>query len=133
MLKKFTFQTTKKYEIVDVTSIVQEIVKESEIKEGICVVYVPHATAAVIINENYDPNISDDLLDSLKENIPEGKWRHDRVDGNAAAHIKSSIVGPSETLIIKDGKLLLGTWQNLMVADFDGPKNRNVIVKIISD
>lgn len=133
MLKKFTFQTTKKYEIVDVTSIVQEIVKESKIKEGICVVYVPHATAAVIINENYDPNISDDLLDSLKENIPEGKWRHDRVDGNAAAHIKSSIVGPSETLIIKDGKLLLGTWQNLMVADFDGPKNRNVIVKIISD
>ena len=131
MMQEFTFQTSKKYEIVDVTSIVQNIVNESEVKEGICVVYVPHATAAVIINENYDPNICDDLLDTLRDNIPEGKWRHDNIDGNAAAHIKAAIVGPSETLIIKDGKLVLGTWQSLMVADFDGPKQRRVVVKIV--
>ena len=119
--------------MLDITAQVEEVVKQSKTKQGLCIIYVPHATAAIMINENYDPNVCDDILDSLRENIPEGKWRHDRVDNNAAAHIKSAIVGPSELIPIKDGKLLLGTWQSLMLADFDGPKRRRIYVQIIED
>lgn len=133
MMQEFSLSTSKHNELVDITQEVKSIVGKSEIKQGLCIIYVPHATAAIMINENYDPNICDDILDSLRENIPEGKWRHDRVDNNAAAHIKSGIIGPSELIPIKDGKLTLGTWQSLMLADFDGPKRRRVIVQIIED
>jgi len=133
MIKEINTSSSKKNQLLDITSKVEEVVKQSKIKQGLCIVYVPHATAALMINENYDPNVCDDILDSLRENIPEGKWRHDRVDNNAAAHIKSAIVGPSELIPIKDGKLLLGTWQSLMLADFDGPKRRRIYVQIIKD
>lgn len=133
MEHSFEISSKKKNQVIDITEQVKEIVSSSKIKEGICLVYVPHATASIIINENWDPNICDDFLDSLTNLIPEGKWRHDKVDGNGAAHIKAAIVGPSETLIINKGNLVLGRWQSLMVADFDGPKNRKVIVKIIKD
>lgn len=129
MIKEFEIKTQKKYELIDVTEKIQKIV--SDINEGICLVYVPHATASVIINENYDPNICTDVINFLKEKIPEGKWLHDKVDGNAAAHIKSAILGPSETIPVKDGKLLLGTWQAIMIADWDGPKARKVIVQVV--
>lgn len=128
---EFHIRTNKKQEVVDITGEVREILKESGVKRGILVVYVKHATAAIIINENYDPNICLDFLDSLNDLIPDGKWRHDKVDNNAAAHIKSAIVGPSETLIIEDGELVLGQWQNLMLVDFDGPRDRTVKVEII--
>ena len=129
MIKEFEIKTQKKYELVNITKKVEEII--SNIKEGLCLVYVPHATASVIINENYDPNICTDIINFLKEKIPEGKWLHDKIDGNAAAHIKSAILGPSETIPVKDGKLLLGTWQAVMVADWDGPKKRTVIVQVV--
>ncbi len=129
MIKEFEIKTQKKYEMIDVTEKIQKIV--SDINEGICLVYVPHATASVIINENYDPNICTDVINFLKEKIPEGKWLHDKVDGNAAAHIKSAILGPSETIPVRDGKLLLGTWQAIMIADWDGPKTRKVIVQVV--
>ena len=83
--------------------------------------------------ENYDPNILPDLLDCLTELIPEGKWRHDKIDGNGAAHLKASIIGPSKTIPIKDGKLTLGQWQNIMLCDFDGPRTRKIFVKVVSD
>ena len=90
-----------------------------------------HATAAIIINENADPNICLDLIDSLNDLIPKGKWRHDKLDGNADAHIKSSILGPSETIPIKDNRLQLGTWQAVMFCENDGPRsNRKVIVTV---
>ena len=131
MLQEISLSTSKKEEIIDITSKVQGIVKKTGIKDGICVVYTTHATAAVLINENWDQNILLDTIDALDKLIPQGKWRHDKVDNNGAAHIKSAIIGPSETIIIKDGKLLLGRWQSLMLADFDGPRNRKVLVKVI--
>lgn len=127
-MKSFKIKTTKKYEMVDITEKVNELI---DIGEGICLVYVSHSTAAIIINENYDPNICDDILNALDKLIPEGIWKHDKIDNNAAAHIKASILGPSETLIIKDKKLVLGRWQSLMLVDLDGPKERNVFVKLI--
>lgn len=131
-METITFSTTKKYEAVDITDEVEKIVKKTKIKEGIVVVYAPHATAAIAINENYDPNINYDLFDALSEMIKEGKWMHDKVDGNGAAHIKSAIIGPSETIIVKGGKLMLGKWQNIVFLDFDGPRERNVCVEVIN-
>lgn len=133
MITEIITASRKKYQVIDITDEVQEVVSSSNINQGLCVVYVPHATAAIMVNENYDPNIGDDILDSLAENIPEGKWRHDRVDNNAAAHIKAAIIGPSEIVPIKEGKLMLGTWQNIVLADFDGPKQRRIIIQIIED
>ncbi|MBW2966256.1 secondary thiamine-phosphate synthase enzyme YjbQ [Candidatus Woesearchaeota archaeon] len=130
MIKEFTIESSK-IEIIDITEQTKKIVKESKVKEGICVVYTAHATCAVMINENWDPNIMDDILEALDKLIPQGKWRHDKVDNNGAAHIKASIIGPSETIPIKDGKLTLGQWQDIMLADFDGPRQRKVIVEIL--
>lgn len=130
MIKEFSVKTSKRQEIVDITDKVNEIIKNSKVKQGLAVVYTPHATAAITINENYDPNVCVDILDALRKLVPAGVWKHDRVDSNADAHIKSAMIGPSEAIPIKDGKLTLGTWQALMLADFDGPRNRKVIVSI---
>ena len=134
MIKEFSLKTSKKQEIVDISSKVERIVKESGIKEGICIIYVPHATAAVIINENYDPNICKDFLDALDKMVPVGVWRHDKIDGNGAAHIKSASVGPSEVILVRTGKLQLGTWQSPMFVEFDGPRQeRKVIVQVLGE
>ena len=131
MYKEINVSTSKKYELVDISKEIRSALKESNVKEGMCQIYVPHATCGIIINENYDPNVCLDFIDALNELIPEGKWRHDKIDNNAAAHIKASIVGPSETIAIRDGKLQLGTWQSPMVCDFDGPRKRRLIINII--
>lgn len=126
-----TISTSKKQELIDLTPKVQDIINSSKTKEGICTVFAQHATGAIVINENYDPNICLDLLDALNDLIKDGKWRHDKVDGNAAAHIKSAILGPSETIPIKDNKLQLGQWQSIMFVELDGPRsNRNIVVQI---
>ncbi len=109
-MEEFFVKTTRKFQVIDITAKVQEIVKRGATPEGICCVFVPHATAAVAINENADPNIGEDLQEALAKLIPEGIWRHDRIDDNAAAHIKAAIVGPSETVPVKDRKLMLGRW-----------------------
>jgi len=131
MQTEIEISTTKKYEVVDITDQVASAIKKARIRQGICQVYAPHATCSIVINENYDPNVCKDFLDSLNKLIPEGIWRHDKVDNNAAAHIKSSIVGPSETIPVRGGKLMLGTWQNIMLCDFDGPRERKVIINIV--
>ena len=131
MYKERNISTSKKYELVDISSEIKEALKESSVKEGICQIYVPHSTCGIVINENYDPNICLDFLDALNDIIPEGKWRHDKIDNNAAAHIKASIIGPSETIPIRNGKLEFGTWQSPMLCDFDGPKERRLIINII--
>lgn len=133
MQEVISISTSKRQELIDITNKVEDIVKKSKVKEGLCTVFAMHATAAIIINENADPNICLDLIDSLNELIPKGKWRHDKLDGNADAHIKSSILGPSETIPIKNNRLQLGTWQAVMLADFDGPKNRKIIVQVMGD
>jgi secondary thiamine-phosphate synthase enzyme len=122
--------TKKTQEMVDITAQVAEVVQEAGVRTGFCMVYVPHATAAVVINENADPNVCQDILDALGRMVPEGAWRHDRVDNNAAAHIKATILGPSETVPVRDGSLQLGTWQSLMLVEFDGPRERTLIVEV---
>jgi secondary thiamine-phosphate synthase enzyme len=122
--------TQKTQEMVDITAQVAEMVRQAGVRTGLCMVYVPHATAAVVINENADPNVCQDILDALGRMVPEGSWRHDRVDNNAAAHIKATILGPSETVPIRDGSLQLGTWQSLMLVEFDGPRERTLMVEV---
>jgi secondary thiamine-phosphate synthase enzyme len=129
-MEEFFVKTSQKFQVIDITAKVQEIVKRGGTPDGICCVFVPHATAAVAINENADPNIGEDLQEALAKLIPEGIWRHDRIDDNAAAHIKAAIVGPSETVPVKERKLMLGTWQSLMLVEFDGPRERKVFVQI---
>ena len=129
-MKEFFVKTKRKFQVIDITANIQEIVDRAVVAEGLCCVFVPHATAAVTINENADPNIGEDLQEALAKLIPEGVWRHDQIDDNAAAHIKAAIIGPSEMVPVKNGKLVLGTWQSLMLVEFDGPRERKVIVQI---
>jgi secondary thiamine-phosphate synthase enzyme len=130
MQSEFHIRSHRKYEMLDITGRVADIVRQSQAAEGICSVYVTHATAAIVINENYDPNVCEDVLDALGKLIPEGVWRHDRVDNNAAAHIKSAILGPGETVPVREGKLVLGTWQAIMLVELDGPRDRRVVVTV---
>lgn len=132
-MHKLSYQTKEKYATINITRDLKNLIKKENIKSGLCIVYVAHATASIVINENYDPNIQIDLHNALKELIKEGNWLHDQVDGNAAAHIKASILGPSETLIISNSQLVLGQWQDIMLLDFDGPRQRNVFVTVIKD
>ena len=134
MQEEFAISTSKKRELIDITDKVNSIIKKSKVKNGLCNIFAAHATAAIIINENYDPNICLDLIDSLNNLIPSGVWRHDRIDGNADAHIKSAILGPSETIPVKNWKLQLGRWQSAMFAELDGPRHdRKIIVTILGD
>ena len=133
MQETITISTSKKQELIDITDKVSVIVKKSNVKEGLCIIYVMHATAAIIINENADPDICLDTIDALNDLIPAGKWRHDKLDGNADAHIKSTILGPSETIPINNGKLQLGTWQSPMLVELDGPRNRDIMITIVGD
>jgi secondary thiamine-phosphate synthase enzyme len=127
---EFIVRTKKKQEMVDITERVADLVKQSRVSDGICLVYVPHATAAVAINENADPNVCEDILEALANLIPEGRWRHDRIDNNAAAHIKATLLGPSQAVPVRDGRLRLGTWQSVMLVELDGPRERSVIVEV---
>ncbi len=128
-----TLATSRPHEVRDITREVEAAVRESGVREGLCTVFTPHATAAVTINENDDPNVGVDLLDALGRLVKEHDgWRHDRVDDNAAAHIKAAIVGPSETIPVRDGRLALGTWQNVFFCEFDGPRpSRRVHVTVV--
>jgi secondary thiamine-phosphate synthase enzyme len=130
MQREFHIRSHRKHEMLDVTRQVADVVRTANLPEAICSVYVTHATAAIVINENDDPNVCADVLDALEKLVPAGVWRHDRVDGNAAAHIKSAILGPGETIPVCDGKLLLGTWQAIMLVELDGPRDRRIVVTV---
>jgi secondary thiamine-phosphate synthase enzyme len=129
----FTLKTTAQNQVLDVTEEVKRVVQAAGIRAGICAVYTPHATAAVTINENDDPNIGTDFLNALRKLILDHDgWLHDRVDDNAAAHIKAALVGPSETIPVAEGRLVLGTWQNVFLCEFDGPRaSRRVVVTVV--
>ncbi len=129
-MTEFTVRTRRRRELVDITERVHEAVRASGTQEGLCCVYVPHATAAVVVNENADPQVGEDLLDALGKLFPDGVWRHDRVDGNASAHLKASVVGPGQVIPVVGGRLMLGRWQAVMLAEFDGPRERRVIVVV---
>ena len=129
-MTELRIRTTQKREMIDLTARVAEIVARAEVAEGLCTVYTPHATAAIVVNENDDPNVCVDVLDALDRLVPAGIWRHDRVDGNAASHIQASILGPGETIPVRDGKLYLGRWQAIMLVELDGPRERLVLVTL---
>jgi secondary thiamine-phosphate synthase enzyme len=134
MRDRIILSTDKREELVDITQEVDEKVKKAGIKEGICNLFVKHASAAITINENYDPNLCDDFLNLLRDKIPQGKWKHDRVDGNGDAHLKSAIIGPSISVPISNGQIELGRWQSIMFCEFDGPRsNREILLTLISD
>ena len=129
-MTEFSLQTTAKREMIDLTARVAEIVARAGVAEGWCSVFTPHATAAIVVNENDDPNVCVDVLDALDRLIPAGVWRHDRVDGNAASHIQATILGPGETIPVRAGRLLLGRWQAVMLVELDGPRERRVVVTV---
>ncbi len=132
--KAFALHTTVHNEVIDITDRVRDIVAESGAESGLVTVYTPHATAAITINENADPNIGKDFLSALRKLVVEHDgWLHDQVDNNAAAHIKSALIGPSESVPLEGGKLRLGTWQDIFFCEFDGPRRgRTVIVSVLS-
>ena len=128
-----TVSTSKKQEMIDITNQVASIVKKSGLKSGLCHIYSMHSTAAIVVNENADPDISLDTIDALNKLVAKGIWMHDKLDGNADAHIKATILGPSETIPIKNAKLQLGTWQGIMLFELDGPRKRSIAVTVLGD
>lgn len=126
-----TLSTNRQRELVDITAEAQRLVQRSGVADGICALYAHGATAALMIQENADPNIGQDVVDCLDKLVPPGAWLHDRIDGNGAAHIQAGIVGPSETIPIRRGALDLSTWQNVFLCEFDGPRRRRTIVVTI--
>lgn len=129
-MEKIVVKTTKRLEIVDLTSQIMAIVSQKKINDGLCVVYCPHTTAAIAVNENADPTVKQDIISKLSELVPvNGNYRH--LEKNSDAHIKNVLVGPSITFIVENGKIELGTWQGIFFVECDGPRTREVWVKII--
>ena len=122
-------KTPKREVLLDISSDITKVVKNSGIKEGVCRVFVPHTTAAITINENADPAVMKDIVMYLKKLIPQSSG-FSHMEGNSDAHIKTTLTGPSLDVLIHDGKLMLGTWQGIMLAEYDGPRNRKVYVQI---
>lgn len=127
----FELSTSQERELVDITREVEQRVLGSGVQQGLCSLYAHGATAALMVQENDDPNIGHDVVDCLDRLVPKGVWRHDRIDGNGAAHIQAGIVGPSETIPIRGGKLDLSTWQNVFFCELDGPRRRRTVVMTI--
>ena len=123
-------KTFQRIEFIDITNEVENLVKKSEILEGICFLFVPHTTAGITINENSDPAVKNDMRLKINKMIPY-KEEYSHNEGNSDAHIKSSLFGPSLNLIIADGRPFLGIWQGIYFCEFDGPRNRNIYVKIL--
>ena len=130
MIETVQVSTTQKTEFIDITRFVQEAVKKTGFSEGVCIVYVPHTTAAVTINENADPAVPQDMMRSLNKIVPfEERYLH--AEGNAPAHIKASLLGFSQTVFVESGKLALGTWQGIFFCEFDGPRTRKFRIKVM--
>ncbi|MGB9599246.1 MAG: secondary thiamine-phosphate synthase enzyme YjbQ [Myxococcota bacterium] len=129
-MDSFEVKTHRREDLVNITEKVQEIVSKNGIKDGICIVYIPHTTAAVTINEAADPDVVRDIIHKLAELIPHSE-NYAHSEGNSDAHIKASIIGNSRVLIIENGKILLGTWEGIFFCEFDGPRSRRVFVKTI--
>lgn len=123
-------RTQSSRQVVDVTHQVMNLVAESGAENGLCHVFVPHATAAIVLNESADPEIGTDLLELLDGLVPAGRWRHDRIDDNGAAHLKAAVLGPGEMIPIVDGQLALGTWQAILLVELDGPRDRTIRITV---
>jgi secondary thiamine-phosphate synthase enzyme len=132
MLFSFEFNTKSRNVLVDITENIRQFVQKSGVVSGLCVVYVPHTTAGVTINENADPSVKFDIENTLSKIVPPN-LNYTHIEGNSDSHIKSTLVSPSISLIIDSGKIILGTWQGIYFCEFDGPRRRKVYVKIIED
>lgn len=129
-MKEFDVKSRKRNEMIDITSQVQELIIKEKIKDGLVIVYVPHTTAGITINECADPDVQDDIVKKLNELVPESdNYKHS--EGNSDAHIKASLIGSSVTVIIDAGRLVLGTWQHIFFYEADGPRNRKVYVDFL--
>jgi secondary thiamine-phosphate synthase enzyme len=132
MLQKLSLNTKTRVEFQNITGLVQDVVSSSGIRNGLCHIFVPHTTAAITVNEQADPDVVADIIAQLDALVPQrGKYRH--TEGNAAAHIKASLLGSSETLMVENGRLCLGTWQGIFFCEFDGPRSRSVLVKVVAE
>jgi secondary thiamine-phosphate synthase enzyme len=132
--KTLTIKTTQREELVDFTNQVREIVQQAGITQGLINLYAQGATAALMIQENWDDSVQTDVVNFLRRLIPQGVWLHDRQDGNGDAHLKAGLVGPSETVPIINGKLGLSQWQNIFFCEFDGPRSkRRIICTLLTD
>ncbi|MFP4372403.1 MAG: secondary thiamine-phosphate synthase enzyme YjbQ [Halanaerobium sp.] len=132
MFKKLSIKTNNKVELIDITTKIQNAVKETELESGLLQIHIPHTTAAVTINENADPDVKADIKKEINKIVPfDDNYAH--LEGNSAAHIKSSLFGVDQNIIIENRKLLLGTWQGIYFCEFDGPRTRNIYLKIIAD
>jgi len=130
-MKEISLQTRARFEMIDITAAVQKAARDVKIDSGIGLVYTPHTTAAITINENADPDVPRDILAALDRAVPlSANYRHS--EGNSAAHVKSSLIGASEVVVIENGHLILGTWQSIFFCEFDGPRTRKVIIKFIT-
>ena len=132
MIQTFQVRTSAQTEFIDVTRSVQEAVKKTGVGDGICIIFIPHTTAAVTINENADPSVVQDIIMELNQMVP-FKDQYHHLEGNSPAHIKASILGCSQTVFVESGKLGLGTWQGIFFCEFDGPRSRKVYAKVISE
>ena len=131
-MEQVQIKTGKRIEFLDITSKVQAAVKQSGITSGVCNVFVPHTTAGVTVNENADPNVIRDIIKELDKNVPlDDNYTHG--EGNSAAHIKSSLMGCSQQVLIEEGRLAMGTWQSIFFCEFDGPRSRSVWVKVMGE
>jgi len=131
MFKELSVSTSNKNEFMDITQKIEEIVQEARVEEGTVTLFVPHTTAAVTINENADPDVKKDMIQALHRMVP-GNEHYDHMEGNSPAHVKASLLGMSEILLVRKGKLILGTWQGIYFCEFDGPRTRKLIIKIES-
>ena len=129
MIKRLELQTTARIQLIDITAQVKGILRNEEISSGIMLVYVPHTTCGITINENADPSVKEDITPLLEKLVPaDGNYRH--AEGNSDAHIKASLLGSSVSLIVESGALVLGTWQGIFLAEFDGPRKRSILIKV---
>jgi len=130
-MKSFQVQTQTRNQLVDITAQVQEALRELGATDGVCTVFCPHTTAAITINENADPDVCRDWLENLNRLVPAHQDYYRHGEGNSDSHVKSSLVGASEQVIVENGRLVLGTWQSIYFAEFDGPRTRKVHVGFI--
>ena len=132
MLTKLSVNTSKHTQMLNITGMIQRCVEDSGVRSGLCTVFIPHTTAAVTINENADPDVVRDFTMEINKLVPwENGYLH--MEGNSAAHLKASMIGFSEQIIIEDGRLVLGTWQGIYFCEYDGPRRRSVYVKLMGD
>ena len=129
IFQKLSVKTPKREVLIEITDRIRKIVKDSNIKEGVCRIFVPHTTAGITINENADPTVIKDIVNLLGQLIPKSS-NFSHLEGNSDAHIKSSLTGPSLDILIHENNIVLGTWQGIMFAEYDGPRNRKVYVQI---